>query len=171
MINLHLGQGTEIYFRDNALRPTIDEYYRICAQKTGGLFKLSVRLLLNNSQNKLIDSKCEEMILSLSEEFGKFYQVRDDYLNLFHGDASDLIEGKFTLPTLFAELKLVKYETAQKRDEIITKLREIEADKFCMRTLSEMAVEMETFVFEIEQKTRKTNQLKEIIYLLMESKK
>lgn len=111
------------------------------------------------------------MIVSLAEEFGKFYQVRDDYLNLFHGDGSDLKEGKFTLPTLFAEFDTAKYEEAEKREEMIGKLREIEADQFCLRTLTEMAVEMETFVFEIEQKTSKSNQMKEIIYLLMETKK
>lgn len=171
MINLHLGQGSEIYFRDNFLRPTIDEYYRICAQKTGGLFRLSVRILLKCSSNNLIDEDCEGMIVSLAEEFGKFYQVRDDYLNLFHGDGSDLKEGKFTLPTLFAEFDTAKYEEVEKRDETIGKLREIEADQFCLRTLTEMAVEMETFVFEIEQKTSKSNQMKEIIYLLMEIKK
>lgn len=171
MINLHVGQGSEIYFRDNLLRPTIDEYYRICAQKTGGLFRLSVRILLKCSTNKLIDKDCEELIKKLAEQFGKFYQVRDDYLNLFHGDGSDLKEGKFTLPTLFAELETTKYEKAEKREEIIQKLREIEADKFCLRTLAEMGVEMENFVFEIEQTTLKSNQMKEIIYLLMEKKK
>lgn len=168
MINLHLGQGSEIYFRDNLLRPTIDEYYRICKEKTGGLFRLSVKLLLKCSENtKLIDERCEELIVSLAEEFGKFYQVRDDYLNLFHGDASDLKEGKFTLPTLFAEIDSAKHENLKERMEIVEKLREMEADQFCMRTLSEMAVEMENLVFEIEQKTCKTNQMKEIIYFLI----
>ena len=171
MINLHVGQGTEIYFRDNSLRPTIDEYYRICAEKTGGLFRLSVKLLLKCSGNKLIDGKCEELLVTLAEEFGKFYQVRDDYLNLFHGDGSDLKEGKFTLPTLFADLTRSKYETREDREKIIQKLKEIEADKFCMRTLSEMAMRMETFVFKIDRETLKSNEMKEIIYFLIENTK
>lgn len=170
MINLHLGQGTEIYFRDNAIRPTIDEYHRICSLKTGGLFKLSIKLLLEFCENRLIDENCKGMIINLSEEFGKFYQIRDDYLNIFYGDASDLKEGKFTLPTLFSDLKTAKYETPQERQEIIRKMKGIEADKFCSRILSEMATEMETFIFEIEQGALKKNEMKEIIYSLMEIK-
>lgn len=166
MIYLHVGQGTEIYFRDNSLRPTIEEYYRICAQKTGGLFRLSVRILLKCTENKLIDKDCDKLIVRLAEAFGKFYQVRDDYLNLFQGDGSDLKEGKFTLPTLFAGLETAKYEIDEERFEIIQKLRDVEADKFCLRTLAEMATEMEHFVTEIKQRTLKTNQMKEIIYSL-----
>lgn len=168
MINLHIGQGTEIYFRDHGDRiPTIEEYFKICAKKTGGLFRLFTRLLLKSTK-KVHHSKTEDLIINLAEDLGKFYQIRDDYLNLFKGDATDLIEGKYTLPTIFADLKMIKCENTEDIKEIMKKLYEIEADKFCLRTLTELAEEMENSIFEIEQATGRQNDLKEIIYSLLE---
>ena len=169
MINLHVGQGTEIYFRDHEIDriPTLEEYFKICAQKTGGLFRLFTRLLLKCTK-RTFESETEELIVGLAEELGKFYQIRDDYLNIFQGDGSDLIEGKYTLPTIFADLKQIKCRNSIEIQVILEKLREIEADKFCLRTLTEMAGEMENVIFEIEQRTGRKNNLKEIIYLLLE---
>lgn len=165
MINLHVGQGSEIYFRDqgSVASPKIEEYYKICSLKTGGLFRLFTRLLLKCSK-KTIDVETEKWIIGLAEDLGKFYQVRDDYLNIFKGDASDLIEGKFTLPTIFAEIKNIKN---QKSEDILDTLRAVEADKFCLRTLSEFAEEMENLIFEIEQKTERQNNLKDVINSLL----
>lgn len=165
MINLHVGQGSEIYFRDHGsgVSPTIEEYYKICSLKTGGLFRLFTRLLLKCGK-KSIDSETKNYIIGLAEDLGKFYQVRDDYLNIFKGDASDLIEGKFTLPTIFAEIKSIKN---QKCEDILEALRAVEADKFCLRTLTEFAGEMENLIFEIEQRTGHQNDLKEIINSLL----
>lgn len=168
MINLHVGQGTEIYFRDHGDRiPTIEEYFKICSKKTGGLFRLFTRLLLK-SREKSFNNESEELIIKLAEDLGKFYQIRDDYLNLFKGDASDLIEGKYTLPTIFADIKRIKCENEEEIKEILKKLYEIEADKFCLRILTELAEEMENSIFEIEQLIGRRNYLKEIIYSLLE---
>lgn len=168
MISLHEGQGAEIYFRDIDHRPpTIEEYYKICLQKTGGLFNLSIRLLIKSGKHP-IDFDTENLIISLAEQLGKFYQIRDDYLNIFEGEAEDLLEGKFTLPTIFAEdLKYLKGLKKEGIKEILEKLKDCEADKLCLRTLSEMAIEMETFIFEIDQKTGRSNGLKEFIYSLV----
>lgn len=171
MINLHVGQGTEIYFRDHGsgegIIPTLEEYFKICAKKTGGLFRLFTRLLLKSSK-KSFGIETENLIVGLAEELGKFYQIRDDYMNLFKGDASDLIEGKYTLPTIFADIKDIKCQNEIEIKEIIKKLEEIEADKFCLRILTEMAEEMENKIFEIEQVCLRKNDLKEIIYSLLE---
>lgn len=168
MINLHIGQGTEIYFRDHGDRiPTIEEYFEICAKKTGGLFRLFTRLLIKSS-SKHFDCEGKKLIIDLAEELGKFYQIRDDYLNMFKGDASDLIEGKFTLPTIFADIKTIKCGNETEIKEIMKKLDEIEADEFCLRTLKEMAEEMENLILEIEKSTKHKNGLKEIIYSLLD---
>lgn len=171
MINLHIGQGTELYFRDNGDRiPTIEEYFKICAKKTGGLFRLFTRLLLKSTRN-YFDSELKLLIIGLAEELGKFYQIRDDYLNLFKGDASDLIEGKFTLPTIFADIKTIKCRSKTEIKEIMKELDEIGAEKFCLRTLKEMAEDMENTILEIEKRTEHKNDLKEIIYSLLELEK
>mgnify|MGYP001809618937 CR=1 FL=1 len=167
MINLHVGQGIEIYFRDHGDRmPTIGEYFKICAKKTGGLFRLFAKLLLKSSK-KSFDKETEDLIVYLAEELGKFYQIRDDYLNLFEGDATDLIEGKYTLATIFAEVKRIKCQNPEEIKEVMEKLYEIEADKFCWRTLTELAEEMESTIFEIEHRIGRQNDLKEIIYSLL----
>lgn len=169
MINLHVGQGIEIYLRDYGNRiPTLEEYFKICCRKTGGLFRLFTRLLLKCSKKNFeIDS--ENLIVGLAEELGKFYQIRDDYLNLFEGDAHDLIEGKYTLPTIFADIKEIKCQNSTQVAAILQKLNEMEADKICLRTLTELAGEMEILIFEIEQRTGRENNLKEVIYSLFES--
>lgn len=168
MIDSHIGQGIEIYFRDLGDRiPTIEEYFKICAKKTGGLFRLFTRLLLKSTK-KLFEFGTEQFIINLAEDLGKFYQIRDDYLNLFKGDATDLIEGKYTLPTIFADIKKIKCDSKEEIEGVINKLNEIEAGKFCLRTLTEMAEEMENKIFEIENEIGRKNDLKEIIYSLLE---
>ena len=168
MINLHEGQGTEIYLRDAGNPPKLEEYFKICAQKTGGLIRLSVRLLLGCKPfAHKIDSETCEMIIELAEDLGKFYQVRDDYLNIFYGDASDLFEGKYTLPTIFEEFKSLKNIKFEDAAEIVKELKDSDTQQFCIRTLSEMATGMENLIFEIEKRTERKNELKEIIYSLL----
>lgn len=45
LLRLHQGQGMDIYWRDSSLCPTEAEYFEMVANKTGGLFRLAVRLM------------------------------------------------------------------------------------------------------------------------------
>jgi len=45
MLNLHRGQGLDIFWRDNNVCPTEEEYIHMVKNKTGGLFRLSVLLM------------------------------------------------------------------------------------------------------------------------------
>ncbi len=45
VLELHRGQGMEIYWRDNYSCPTEAEYRLMTCRKTGGLFNLAVRLM------------------------------------------------------------------------------------------------------------------------------
>ncbi|KAG7196163.1 geranylgeranyl pyrophosphate synthetase [Scheffersomyces spartinae] len=109
MLSLHRGQGLEIYWRDNlsAIKenlPTLSGYMSMVLGKTGGLFRLSVKLL------KLILCPNEDLdvLLPIANLMGIIYQIRDDYLNLV-SDAyanakgtvgEDLLEGKLSFPIL-----------------------------------------------------------------------
>lgn len=111
MLNLHHGQGLDIYWRDyfteivekDAL-PTYDQYIKMAMDKTGGLFRLSVKLL------ELFSSYADThgTNIPLANLLGVIYQIRDDYLNLVDSTYShmkgvtgeDLIEGKLSLPIL-----------------------------------------------------------------------
>lgn len=111
MLNLHHGQGLDIYWRDSfvdiinsSALPTYDQYIKMAMDKTGGLFRLSVKLL------ELFSSYTNEHTtnIPLANLLGIIYQIRDDYLNLVDSNYShmkgftgeDLLEGKLSLPIL-----------------------------------------------------------------------
>lgn len=107
MLNLHHGQGLDIYWRDsgNVVKnnlPSIEDYLKMVMDKTGGLFRLLVKLL------ELVSQYRQSSKVPLANLLGVVYQIRDDYLNLvdpnyshnkgFQGE--DLVEGKLSLPIL-----------------------------------------------------------------------
>jgi len=104
LINLHKGQGFDIYWRDNNQCPTEDEYKIMVTAKTGGLFRLAVRLMQSFSTNKTD-------FVPLVNYLGLYFQVRDDYINLQSEKymqnksfCEDLTEGKFSFPIVHSIL-------------------------------------------------------------------
>lgn len=106
MVALHHGQGLDILWRERGLCPSLADYKRMVAGKTGGLLRMLVRMLqaLAGAENT--------RITQLATELGVFYQMRDDLLNVTSEEymktrgafADDLTEGKFSLPVvLFLE--------------------------------------------------------------------
>nr|AGW99945.1 geranylgeranyl diphosphate synthase [Choristoneura fumiferana] len=102
LLELHRGQGMEIYWRDNFHCPSEEEYKEMTVKKTGGLFMLAIRLMQLFSENKSDFSK-------LSAILGLYFQIRDDYCNLCLQEYSenksfceDLTEGKFSFPIIHA---------------------------------------------------------------------
>ncbi|XP_012530040.1 geranylgeranyl pyrophosphate synthase-like isoform X2 [Monomorium pharaonis] len=75
LLELHRGQGMDIYWRDNFICPTEEDYKTMIIRKCGGLFNLAVRLM------KLF-STCEEDFSSLITTLGLYFQIRDDNCNL-----------------------------------------------------------------------------------------
>lgn len=106
MLNLHHGQGIEIYWRDRKHElerlPTEDEYLEMVMDKTGGLFRIIIKLL-----DVFAPTKSTKYI-ALSSIIGIIYQLRDDYYNLTNEKykkakgtfGEDLVEGKFSFPIL-----------------------------------------------------------------------
>lgn len=75
LLELHRGQGMEIYWRDNFTCPTESEYKLMTIRKTGGLFMLAIRLM------KLF-SDSDKDFFKLTAILGLYFQIRDDYCNL-----------------------------------------------------------------------------------------
>ena len=75
MLNLHRGQGIELFWRDTMTVPTEDEYLLMISNKTGGLFRLAARLMQSASSTG-------HDILPLTNLVGLIFQIRDDYNNL-----------------------------------------------------------------------------------------
>ncbi|KAI8646052.1 geranylgeranyl pyrophosphate synthase [Parasitella parasitica] len=102
LINLHRGQGIELYWRDSLTCPTEDEYIDMVNNKTSGLLRLAVRLMQAASESNTDYTPLVNII-------GIHFQVRDDYMNLQSttytnnkGFCEDLTEGKFSFPIIHA---------------------------------------------------------------------
>ncbi|XP_029649893.1 geranylgeranyl pyrophosphate synthase isoform X2 [Octopus sinensis] len=102
MLELHRGQGMDIYWRDAVHCPTEEEYKAMVIRKTGGLFGMAIRLMQLFSSNQS-DFK------NLLELLGLYFQIRDDYCNMKDKSyeksktyCEDLSEGKFSFPLIHA---------------------------------------------------------------------
>lgn len=100
LINLHRGQGMDLYWRDSLTCPTEDDYLEMVGNKTGGLFRLGIKLMQAESRS-LVDC------VPLVNIIGLVFQIADDYKNLFSkeytdnkGMCEDLTEGKFSFPVI-----------------------------------------------------------------------
>jgi geranylgeranyl diphosphate synthase type 3 len=101
MLNLHRGQGRDILWRDTARCPTEEEYYDMVLDKTGGLFRLAVRLMQAVSPDERGRSV---NFIPLVNKLTLYFQIRDDYCNLASTNyalnksfCEDLTEGKLNL--------------------------------------------------------------------------
>jgi geranylgeranyl diphosphate synthase, type III len=102
LLNLHRGQGMDLYWRDTLTCPTEDDYLEMVQNKTGGLFRLAVKLMQAESSER--DRRDCVPLVNL---MGLIFQICDDYLNLSSttytqnkGLCEDLTEGKFSFPVI-----------------------------------------------------------------------
>ena len=75
LLNLHRGQGMDLFWRDTLTIPTEEEYLQMISNKTGGLFRLMIRLMMTQSRSG-ID------LVPFAEVMGLIFQIQDDYRNL-----------------------------------------------------------------------------------------
>ncbi|KAK3944945.1 geranylgeranyl pyrophosphate synthase [Diplogelasinospora grovesii] len=100
LLNLHRGQGMDLFWRDTLTCPTEDDYLEMVGNKTGGLFRLGIKLMQAESRS-LMDC------VPLVNIIGLIFQIADDYKNLWSkeytdnkGMCEDLTEGKFSFPVI-----------------------------------------------------------------------
>ncbi|XP_012266399.2 geranylgeranyl pyrophosphate synthase isoform X1 [Athalia rosae] len=133
LLELHRGQGMEIYWRDNYICPSEEEYREMTIRKTGGLFNLAVRLMQ-------LFSDCKEDFTPLAGILGLYFQIRDDYCNLCLQEytenksfCEDLSEGKFSFPIIHA------IRTQPEDRQIMNILRhrttDVEVKRYCVTLL------------------------------------
>ncbi|KAI9147445.1 Geranylgeranyl pyrophosphate synthase [Paramyrothecium foliicola] len=96
LLNLHRGQGTDMYWRDTVTCPSEDEYLGMVSYKTGSFLRLGLKLMQ-------IESSSNIDFMPIVELMGLIYQIRDDLKNLSSqtysdqkGFCEDLSEGKFS---------------------------------------------------------------------------
>jgi octaprenyl-diphosphate synthase len=103
MRKLHLGQSMDIFWhRAMAVIPGVDEYYTMCALKTGCLARFAAEL---GALAAGAPRETARYIGEGAEKLGVGFQILDDVKNLT-GDISgkrrgdDIVEGKKSLPVL-----------------------------------------------------------------------
>lgn len=116
MVRLHRGQGMDLFWRDSLICPTEEEYIDMVANKTGGLFRIAVKLMLAHSphyvtsvpelaqtgytspdspRSPVFSSRSQETaqkapdLLPLADLIGLLFQIRDDYMNLQSSQYAD----------------------------------------------------------------------------------
>ncbi|WVQ79616.1 hypothetical protein IAT38_001716 [Cryptococcus sp. DSM 104549] len=100
LLQLHRGQGSDLFWRDSLTCPTESEYIDMVLGKAGGLLRLAVKLMMAKSESD-VD------YVPLVNLVSVWFQIRDDYMNLQSteyeankGFCEDLTEGKFSFPVV-----------------------------------------------------------------------
>ena len=139
MLELHRGQGMEIYWRDNYMCPTEEEYREMTVRKTGGLFNLAIKLMELFSDNK----ECPKYdYVNMTSLLGLYFQIRDDYANLCMEEyfanksfGEDLTEGKFNFPIIHA---IQKFPRDNRLKNILRqRTQDIEVKKYAIKLLED----------------------------------
>lgn len=107
MFNLHIGQALDICWHSPKMNansdPTVENYLHMCANKTGGLARMSARMsaIISGASDEQIDA-----IGKFAESIGIAFQIQDDLLNISTvgslsaskgGVGEDIHEGKRTI--------------------------------------------------------------------------
>ncbi|KAJ4417527.1 hypothetical protein N0V82_006086 [Gnomoniopsis sp. IMI 355080] len=105
--NLHRGQSLDLAWKHNLECPSEADYVNMVDHKTGGMFRMLVRMMLAESESSSSSnvSVKAESLAPLTKLFGRFFQIRDDYMNfgeyaMQKGFCEDLDEGKFSYPVV-----------------------------------------------------------------------
>ena len=139
MLELHRGQGMEIYWRDTFMCPTENEYRDMTVRKTGGLFNLAVKLMQLFSNNE----ECPQYnYVELTSLLGLYFQIRDDYANLCLDEyfanksfGEDLTEGKYNFPIIHA---IKKYPKDNRLNNILRqRTQDIDVKKYAIKILED----------------------------------
>ena len=120
----HLGQGMDIrWHNEHDIDVTEDQYYEMCACKTGCLTRIVARLAaIVTGQSEAV----EERLASYAERMAISFQIADDILDVEHtldqaGDfgkefGNDVKEGKKTLMTIYTAEQASPADVARLED-------------------------------------------------------
>ncbi|KAG1716217.1 hypothetical protein ID866_957 [Astraeus odoratus] len=137
-MQLHRGQGLDIYWRDSFVCPTEEAYIEMARAKASSLLRLAVKLMIPFST-----TNTNVNYVHLIDLFGIYGQIRDDYMNLqskeytdTKGLADDISEGKFSFPiihgiqenpesTVILDILKQRPKTPTLKHQAITYLKEV----------------------------------------------
>ncbi|KAF5858953.1 geranylgeranyl pyrophosphate synthetase [Aspergillus alliaceus] len=178
LLRLHRGQGMDLYWRDSLTCPTEEEYIEMIANKTGGLFRLAIKLMQ-------LESEVSSDFLKLAELLGVIFQIRDDYQNLRSdlysknkGFCEDLTEGKFSFLIIHSinsnpdNHQLLNILRQKSEDESIKKyaveyIQSTGSFEYCQDRLASLLHEAKVMVGELEENVGFSKGIYDILGFLM----
>ena len=182
LLNLHRGQGMDLYWRDTLTCPTEDDYLEMVQNKTGGLFRLAIKLMQAESPEKgRIDC------IPLVNLLGLVFQICDDYLNLSSstytknkGLCEDLTEGKFSFPIIHsirsntANLQLINILKQKTTDEEVKRyaVKYMEGTgsfEYTKKVVGELRLKAANLITEMDGGSGKGNEVKLILDKIADS--
>lgn len=161
LLNLHRGQGMDLFWRDTLTCPTEDDYLEMVGNKTGGLFRLAIKLMQAESKNL---KDCVPLV----NVMGIIFQIRDDYQNLSSPEYShnkglceDLTEGKFSFPIIHSirakpeNMQLInilkqKPEDEQVKRYAVTYMEGTGSFEYCRKVLATLTERARSLVEELD---------------------
>ncbi|KHN94000.1 geranylgeranyl diphosphate synthase [Metarhizium album ARSEF 1941] len=177
LINLHRGQGMELHWRDSLHCPTEDEYMRMVRNKTGGLFRLAIRLMQGESASS-------RDYVPLVETLGVLFQIRDDYQNLQSdlysknkGFCEDISEGKFSYPIIHSirsrtgDLRLLNILKQRSEDPMVKQyaveyIKSTGSFAYCQQKIESLIRQAKAQLASLEDGTGRGEQMRAILKLL-----
>ncbi|KAF2141602.1 uncharacterized protein K452DRAFT_271217 [Aplosporella prunicola CBS 121167] len=180
---LYLGQSWDLYYKYNLICPTEVEYINMVDHKTGGMFKMLLRLM--QAESALVDTSVLPSFEKLTLLFGRFFQIRDDYMNFgdyaaSKGFCEDLDEGKFSFPIVYCLENHPEYRghilgifrqrptaatnvpcslSKESKQHLMECLKKSEAFSETLECLMDMERELESEIERLEHQTGETNPL------------
>ena len=136
------------YFNKNKIS-TIEEYVEKSYEKTAILYEFAVL-----SAALLVDKSAD--LLSFIKNFGIAFQIRDDYNNIYKSENStDIEEGVFTAPVIFASADYNQLETyeSQKIFEIVKNYKYEQLTKELLQKYIDNARESLSFLSDSKYKS------------------
>ena len=80
-VSMHIGQGLDIKWTSDRTIPSVEEYNTMMDCKTGSGFCWPIELCMASRPEPVPESS-RRQFLQLGKCMGRFFQIRDDYINL-----------------------------------------------------------------------------------------
>ena len=188
MLNLHRGQGRDIFWRANSYIASEEEYIQMVCDKTGGLFRLAIRIMECVSPHFESISKTEAVMNSaknspsdftlLSDSLASYFQIRDDLINLaspkFHlkkGFCEDITEGKLSFIVLHSLRTFQQQNKEAQLNELLQILKEETKDMEKIKHALILLHSTDSFNYTIKYLAKLYQQIMDIIARLGENQK